>query len=98
MRVRRSGFVIGAAAFCTLVPLAARGAKEPADEEDPKVHVHGANGITVIPEGRPLEWTMKVLDGADFRLSRYRGKVVFLNVFATWCGPCRREQPALTAF
>ncbi|HEY4440598.1 MAG TPA: TlpA disulfide reductase family protein [Candidatus Elarobacter sp.] len=64
----------------------------------PKAHVHGANGVVTIPLQRPLEMTMQVLDGPDLRLSDYAGKVVFLNIFATWCEPCRDEQPALSAF
>ncbi|HEX3550279.1 MAG TPA: TlpA disulfide reductase family protein [Candidatus Elarobacter sp.] len=51
-----------------------------------------------LPEGRPVEWTSEVLDGPEFRLSRYRGKAVFVNVFATWCGSCRVEQPDVVAF
>ena len=60
--------------------------------------MHGANGITRIPENRAVEWKMEVLDGPEFRLSAYRGKAVFVNVFATWCGPCRVEQPDVVAF
>ena len=45
-----------------------------------------------------IEWTSEVLDGPEFKLSAYRGMVVFVNVFATWCGPCRIEQPRLVAF
>ena len=41
---------------------------------------------------------MDVLDGPPFQLSAYRGKVVFVNVFATWCGPCDAEQPGVVAF
>ena len=33
------------------------------------------------------------LDGETFRLSDTRGKTVFLNLFASWCGPCQLEAP-----
>jgi len=35
------------------------------------------------------------LDGKQLALSDYRGKVVVVNVWGSWCGPCRREAPAL---
>lgn len=38
-------------------------------------------------------FTIKTLDGSNFTLSDYRGKVVFLNFFATWCGSCMKEMP-----
>lgn len=37
----------------------------------------------------------KTLDGAQFDLAKERGNVVFLNLWATWCGPCRYEIPEL---
>ena len=37
------------------------------------------------------------LDGAVHSLPAYRGKVVFLNFWATWCGPCKVEMPAMEA-
>ena len=41
------------------------------------------------------DFTLKTPEGRAFRLSEQRGKVVFINFWATWCPPCKEEMPAM---
>lgn len=43
------------------------------------------------------DFTLPNLEDRQIRLSDYRGKVVFLNFWATWCKPCREEMPSMEA-
>ncbi|NJM54264.1 MAG: TlpA family protein disulfide reductase [Blastocatellia bacterium] len=42
-----------------------------------------------------MQATLTRLDGSSLKLEDYRGKVLVVNVWATWCGPCRHEIPEL---
>lgn len=57
--------------------------------------------LTVVPAvaNYPApELTLSDLGGASHSLAEYRGQVVLVNLWATWCEPCKKEMPALQAF
>ncbi|WP_441000462.1 TlpA disulfide reductase family protein [Fodinibius sp. SL11] len=46
-------------------------------------------------EAQPTDFEVDLLSGETFRLSNQKGKVVLMNIWATWCAPCREETPEL---
>jgi thiol-disulfide isomerase/thioredoxin len=49
----------------------------------------------LVGKDAPLNFTLKDMHGDDVVLSSYKGKVMILNFWATWCGPCKAEIPDL---
>jgi len=56
----------------------------------------GGMGVEVLPSRMsPVEVLLQNLNGADVNISDFRGKILFLNFWATWCPTCVAEMPAM---
>ena len=92
-----AAIIIGAIALASLAALLWPLLNKPATVTDAgviraQIEADGAAGRIGAP-APDFEWTS--LDGQTLRLSTYRGKVVVVNFWATWCPSCREEMPAL---
>lgn len=61
-------------------------------------YIEGAGTVTRLApseRGAPVNFTATTLDGDQLTLADYRDQVVVLNVWASWCPPCRAEAPGL---
>ncbi|TAD87521.1 MAG: TlpA family protein disulfide reductase [Alphaproteobacteria bacterium] len=77
------------ASVLTASPAAAQSATRPAFQGD-------SRPLVWHDEPRPLpEVEFSAVDGTEVRWSTFTGRVVVLNLWATWCAPCVKEMPAL---
>ena len=89
-RRRRTGLVVSAVVAVVAVALVGLLAtREPGTDR-------AASSPLIGEEAPPLAGP--TLDGATFDIADFRGRWVVVNLFATWCQPCRQEHPELVAF
>lgn len=48
-----------------------------------------------VPKSFDYNFSIQDLEGKEVNMADYKGKVIFLNLWATWCGPCRAEMPSI---
>ena len=92
--VRRLTGVAGVALSAAL--LTACGASS--DAGSGTAFIAGDGSIVLLAPAERItapELTGETLDGGTFSLAEHRGEVVVLNVWASWCAPCRAEAPTL---
>lgn len=94
-------FDVSVVLFCLVFAAGFTGCGGRDDDPQPVDNTNNASSASAQLEECPKEgclapsFTIPDLTGKQVSLSDFKGKVVLLNIWATWCGPCKREIPSL---
>ena len=67
----------------------------PDEKPNSKVVLPGTPVSNTATTNAPADFDVRTFDGRTIKLSDYRGKVLVMDFWATWCPPCRQETPQL---
>ncbi|MER6138847.1 TlpA disulfide reductase family protein [Streptomyces sparsogenes] len=98
LATRRRATVLATGAAVAALTLSACGAGGTSGGSSDTKFVQGKGGVDTVAKGdrkHAPEITGKTLEGKQLDLADYKGKIVVLNVWGSWCTPCRAEAPNL---
>ncbi|MCZ0987616.1 TlpA family protein disulfide reductase [Streptomyces diastatochromogenes] len=94
MSTRSRAVLLGAMAAAAALTLSACGNGGTSGGGGNTGFVTGNNGIDTVAQGKRAtapDLSGKTIDGKTLDVAGYKGKVVVINVWGSWCGPCREE-------
>ncbi len=95
---RAAWMAMGSVALALGLLWAASDLTDPHFDEQGSLGIAGGEDPTdsdAVGKAAPLNYTVKDMNGADVHLASYKGKIILLNFWATWCPPCKVEIPDL---
>ncbi|MES4904427.1 MULTISPECIES: TlpA disulfide reductase family protein [unclassified Streptomyces] len=98
LAIRRRATVLATGAAVAALTLSACGAGGTSGGSSDTKFIQGKGGVDTVPKGdrkHAPELSGKTLEGGKLDLADYKGKIVVVNVWGSWCTPCRAEAPNL---